>query len=249
MNNNIVLLNQRSLTRFTLLVNITASFLGMAVPALSQTLELSQNAVNLEELVQQWGYTTVNCSPDAVFISQGSSAVCVSPTSELQSGYYIYNPDENELVPVNNQTNPQPNPSNPQVNTQPNVQRHSTPREAQAPLPELPPAKYEFTSSQDYGLCLEDILQLYIDKELFKLRGRKSNCLAEIFDLATDRGLSQEQAVNLIKEADIYATTILTRKLFPLRGQRRRIAQLFGFIYEIDNNDPEIQRLAAQSTP
>lgn len=242
MNQNIVFVNKCSVTQLIVFANIIASFLGVTAPALSQTWELSQNPINLEQLVQGWGYTTVNCGPDSVFISHGSNAVCVSPTSQLPAGYYIYDADKNELSPANTQTTPQPNP-------QTNIQRTSTPQEPLAPLPELPPAKYTFTSSQEYGLCLEDILQLYIDKELFKLRGRKSNCLANIFEVATDTGISKSQALNLIKDADNYATVILTRKLFPLRGQRRRIAQLFGFIYELDNDDPEIQRLAAQATP
>jgi hypothetical protein len=47
--------------------------------------------------------------------------------------------------------------------------------------------------------------------------------------------LTRDQARQLIEAANTYATTAFAGvKMYPLRGQRIRIAELFGFIYELD---------------
>ncbi|MUL38414.1 hypothetical protein [Gloeocapsopsis dulcis] len=59
--------------------------------------------------------------------------------------------------------------------------------------------------------------------------------------------MSNSQALELISAANFYATNMLERKLYPPRGQRRRVAQIFQFIYDIDASDAEMQKLATQS--
>ncbi len=105
-----------------------------------------------------------------------------------------------------------------------------------------------FTTVLDYSNCLEDILQLSQNREQFKQRGRRSDCLTDLFRARIETGLSGSQTLQLIEAANAYATSLRPR-LFPPRGQRLRIAEQFGFIYEIDAEDLVARRLAAQSSP
>lgn len=97
------------------------------------------------------------------------------------------------------------------------------------------PLRFTFTGPKDYGDCLQDILQLYEDKNRFRQQGRRSDCLPEVFRVYGDRGLTKEQALELIKAANQYATNSrLTLRLFPPGGMRSRVTQMFGFVYDID---------------
>lgn len=144
---------------------------------------------------------------------------------------------------------PQPNyvaqqPQNPPANGQPGSTRQR----------QRPPAggqsrstyRFDFTSSTEYSNCLEDILLLHANKEQLQQQGRQSNCLAEVFQTNLQRGVSKNQARQMIESANRYATSSLRPKLYPPRGQRERIAALLGFIYEVDKNDRTIRELTVQ---
>jgi S-layer homology domain len=96
------------------------------------------------------------------------------------------------------------------------------------------PISFAFKNAQAYSLCVEDILQLYIDRKNFQKNGRTSDCLPEIFQAYSENGLSKNQALELLQAANVYATKDLSIRMFPLQGQRSRIQQFFGFAYEID---------------
>jgi DNA-binding transcriptional MerR regulator len=96
------------------------------------------------------------------------------------------------------------------------------------------PISFAFKNAQAYSLCVEDILQLYIDRKNFQKNGRTSDCLPEIFQAYSETGLSKNQALELLQAANVYATKDLSIRMFPLQGQRSRIQQFFGFAYEID---------------
>jgi S-layer homology domain len=98
----------------------------------------------------------------------------------------------------------------------------------------LVPISFAFKNAQAYSLCVEDILQLYIDRKNFQKNGRTSDCLPEIFQAYSEKGLSKNQALELLQAANVYATKDLSIRMFPLQGQRSRIQQFFGFAYEID---------------
>jgi hypothetical protein len=105
---------------------------------------------------------------------------------------------------------------------------------------------FEFKNPKEYGDCVEDILRFHSNKEQFMQQGRASNCLSDVFEANASTGISKAQGLKMIQDANFYATSLLTSKLFPPRGQRIRVAQTFGFIYEVDANNEMIQR-AAQS--
>ncbi len=110
------------------------------------------------------------------------------------------------------------------------------------PTPELPidnlkievPISLSFKNAQAYSLCVEDVLQLYIDRQNFYKNGRTSDCLPEVFQAYSEKGLSKNQVLELLQAANTYATKDLSIRMFPLQGQRSRIQQFFGFAYEID---------------
>lgn len=108
---------------------------------------------------------------------------------------------------------------------------------------------FSFTRLADYTNCVDDILTLYKDKEQFRQQPRRGNCLAEVLQAYTETGISKQQALELLKAANEYVSTALTVRFYPLRGQREQIATFFGFIYDLDVNDPEIQRMAASGSP
>lgn len=108
--------------------------------------------------------------------------------------------------------------------------------------------QFTFKNIRKYSDCVEDLLRLYQDKESFGQQGRQSDCIPDVFKSAAKNGLSKQQALEIIKAADNYATLRLYPQLFPPRGQRIRIAQMFGFIYKIDANDEAIRNFANQGS-
>lgn len=134
------------------------------------------------------------------------------------------------------------------------------------PTPQLPPGDYTynpatnqisaiattrpftFVNSLQYSHCVQDILRFYQDKEQLRQQGRQSDCLADKFQANMHTGISRQQAREMIEAADVYATALVKPKLFPPRGLREQVAQQFGFIYELDANDPEIRRMATQGS-
>lgn len=165
---------------------------------------------NLNQLVTQWGFTSVTCRVGVATIRLDTNTVCVNPTPQLSPGDYVYDPASNQIKPF-------------QVT-----------------------AAFTFKNVTEYGNCLEDILRLYEDKEKFRQQPRRSDCSADVFRNSLENGLSKAQSLAMIEAANFYATSLLNPKLFPPRGQRVRIAQMFGFIYEIDAKDEAIQKLATQ---
>ncbi|OKH32838.1 hypothetical protein NIES2119_25005 [[Phormidium ambiguum] IAM M-71] len=132
------------------------------------------------------------------------------------------------------------------------------------PTPQLPPGDYTynpatnqisaiattrpftFVNSLQYSHCVQDILRFYQNKEQLLQQGRQSDCLADKFQANMQTGISRQQAREMIEAADVYATALVKPKLFPPRGLREQVAQQFGFIYELDVNDPVIRQMATQ---
>lgn len=94
--------------------------------------------------------------------------------------------------------------------------------------------RFTFLNVLEYSNCLEDIIQLYQNSDRVRQQGRKSSCLPDVFQ-ASNTGISKSQALELIQAANVYATSpTLTQPLYPPKGQRMRISEMFGFVYHID---------------
>ncbi|MBM0744084.1 hypothetical protein JOY44_21090 [Phormidium sp. CLA17] len=111
--------------------------------------------------------------------------------------------------------------------------RCSEPEPSSDDSPISVPIRFTFNTPGVYSRCVKDILQLYQDRRELQKNGRTSDCLPEVFQTYTEKGLSRNQAFELIQAANAYATTTFSSKLFPPKGQRLRIQQLFGFAYTI----------------
>ncbi|HEY9662317.1 MAG TPA: hypothetical protein V6C65_28010, partial [Allocoleopsis sp.] len=94
--------------------------------------------------------------------------------------------------------------------------------------------EFTFSDALTYSFCLEDVIQLYQNPQLLQQRGRRSDCLSSIFSTYAN-GISRSQALEIITAANKYATERLRPSiLYPPRGQRVRIQELFGFTYTVD---------------
>jgi hypothetical protein len=96
------------------------------------------------------------------------------------------------------------------------------------------PYQFSFTTALGYSNCLEDIIQLHQDPGRLTQQGRRSDCLPEVFAHYSN-GISRAQALELITAANNYVANKFSNVLiYPPRGQRVRIQQLFGYTYNID---------------
>jgi hypothetical protein len=108
---------------------------------------------------------------------------------------------------------------------------------------------FTFTNTLEYGDCLEVILRFHENVGGLREREQQNRCYTEIQQRFGTEGISRDEALRLISAANFYATTLLGTDLYPPRGQRIRVARLFGFIYAIDTNDAQIRAFAAQAQP
>jgi hypothetical protein len=100
------------------------------------------------------------------------------------------------------------------------------------PLAVVP--QFNFLDILSYSNCVEDVIQLYQNPQRLRLQGRRSDCLSEVFTQYPN-GISRSQAIEILTAADRFATAARRDALlYPPRGQRIRIREIFGYIYSID---------------
>jgi hypothetical protein len=106
---------------------------------------------------------------------------------------------------------------------------------------------FAFTNTLEYGDCLEVVLQLYQKTRELTPREHQSQCFIGLQQVYPSESLTRTEALTAIATANFYATTLLDRELYPVKGQRMRVAQQLGFIYKIDETDPIIREMASQA--
>ena len=201
---------------------------------------------DVKEMTERWGVLDTQegkFQPDLVISREEFIFIL---TASLDKASQIVAASSKNCAPVAQKPTPQPSsPPEPSPTPQPSPAPQPTPQPVPTPRPpvqasELPrklilaPINFTFNTSAGYIRCLEDVLQLYQNKQRFKQQSRQSDCLPEVFQAYTEKGFSKEEAFELVRAADIYATTTFTSRLFPPKGQRQRVGQLLGFSYEID---------------
>ncbi len=105
---------------------------------------------------------------------------------------------------------------------------------------------FTFTNVLEYSDCLSAILDLYQGNLPSSLPTRQNACAATVQQAAGNDQLSESEARELLSAADFYSTHMLSRGLYPPKGLRLRIAEMLGFVYEIDQHDPEVLNRAAR---
>lgn len=113
-----------------------------------------------------------------------------------------------------------------------------------SPSPAATPS-FSFTNLFEYSNCIESILTLYQNTPPSS-RTQQDACYLMIQQSVGQDGLSHSEALELISAANFYTSHFLSDTLYPPKGQRLRIAKMLGFIYEIDQNDPQVLREAAR---
>ena len=108
--------------------------------------------------------------------------------------------------------------------------------------------RFTFRNVRDYTRCLENVLLLHEKyekpEEFTQLSSEDRNkCTLDVAQVYEYSGLPPCEAKRLIEEADIFATARLQPPLFPDRGIRVRIAQIFGYLYRVDEDDREILKV------
>ena len=94
--------------------------------------------------------------------------------------------------------------------------------------------QFVFPTALSYSNCLEDIIHLYQNPNQLKQQGRQGDCIPGVF-VKYANGISKSQAVELITAANARATDRHSYPfIYPPRGQRVRIQQLFEFTYKVD---------------
>jgi hypothetical protein len=114
------------------------------------------------------------------------------------------------------------------------LQNAPTPIDEDDTTPLAVAPQFDFLDILSYSNCLEDVIQLYQNTARLRIQGRRSDCLQEVF-AQYPNGISRSQAVEIIEAANQYATGARRDTvLYPPRGQRVRIREIFGYTYAID---------------
>jgi hypothetical protein len=145
------------------------------------------------------------------------------------------------LIPENQQNNQQ----TPQI-LQP---VHINPK-PQMTDPRIQHITFTFTNVADYGDCLDILLLSYENRpeQVTRTIGAQGGnaCAEQIFSVFGNN-LNRDVMLQLIELANFRATSLLAGKLFPSYGLRRRIAMHFGYLYEMDLDDPKMLQYAKKN--
>lgn len=198
------------------------------------------NSSSFQQKLIDWGFSITNCSANAVVITDLSSqeTACVQPSSQLNSGNYIYDAIANQIRPDTrgNQTTTR---SVEQNAIDQNIVENYTNPTPRSNDPRIADVVFDFIDIYGYNNCLDALLLLY--------EGRNpvgdNSCLLSVTAIFGNQ-INRDVMLELVEIANVRATSLLPKRLYPAYGIRRRVAQSIGFVYEIDATNPEIIKLA-----
>lgn len=98
---------------------------------------------------------------------------------------------------------------------------------------------FSFNNTFDYAACLDVILLKYEKRNAELENAFKNDCATDVLSVVGN-DLSKNEALQLVKAANLYATEGLENPLYPTLGLRRRIAINLGYVYDADKNNPDI---------
>ncbi len=226
--------------KYLLLINLSL-FTVWSNPLLAQNTSpptIINNSSSFQQKLVDWGFVLQNCLVDAVVITDLSTQekVCVKPTNQLNPGNYIYDAVANQIRPdtrVNQATAPSVNQNVIENYTNP------TPRSSD---PRIAEVVFDFMEIYSYNNCLDALLLLY--------EGRNpvgnNSCLQNVTTVFGNQ-ISRDVMLELVDIANVRATSLLPKRIYPAYGIRRRVAQSIGYVYEIDVDNLEIIGLAQSS--
>ncbi len=111
-----------------------------------------------------------------------------------------------------------------------------TPRSSDLRIAEV---VFDFVDIYGYNNCLDALLLLYEGGNPV----RDNSCLLNVTAIFGNQ-INRDVMLELVDIANVRATSLLPKRLYPAYGIRRRVAQSIGFVYEIDANNQEIIKLA-----
>ncbi|MDJ0688066.1 MAG: hypothetical protein QNJ41_06130 [Xenococcaceae cyanobacterium MO_188.B32] len=198
---------------------------ALAIPFQPELVEtkISQTPNRMMQLAEAWGFKLTQCQENVAVISHDLTGekACVVPNYAIKAGKFIYDSTNHKIRPATDRATSN---NNAEIAT----------REV-----ENQEIVFNFTNAYDYGICLDNILLAYENRQLELQQAPKNECAKNILNKFGNH-LSKDIATKLIKSADSYATQDLEIELYPTFGLRRRIAINFGYIYDIDKNNEDI---------
>ena len=190
-----------------------------------------------------WGFSITNCSANAVVITDLTTqeTACVQPSSQLNSGNYVYDAIANQIRP-DTRSNTTTTRSVEQNLIDQNIVENYTNPTSRSSDPRIADVVFDFIDIYGYNNCLDALLLLY--------EGRNpvgdNSCLLNVTAIFGNQ-INRDVMLELVDIANVRATSLLPKRLYPAYGIRRRVAQSIGFVYEIDTTNPEIIKLAQSS--
>lgn len=106
---------------------------------------------------------------------------------------------------------------------------------------------FDFNNTFDYAACLDVILLKYEKRDAELENVFKNDCATNVLN-TFGNDLSKEDALQLVKSANLYATEGLENPLYPSLGLRRRIAINLGYVYDTDKNNPDILKYTEEES-
>ncbi|WP_330203044.1 hypothetical protein [Cyanobacterium sp. Dongsha4] len=205
------------------------------------------NNSSLQQKLMDWGFSMSNCDGNVVSIRDLSTQeiACIKPNQQISSGNYVYDRVTNQIRPDTNVN---------QINTRSATQNSENQNIEEVVIenyvspmpsntdPRIADVVIDFVDIYGYNNCLDALLLLY--------EGRNpvgnNSCLQNVTEVFGNQ-ISRDVMLELVDIANVRATSLLPRKLYPAYGLRRRVAQSVGYVYEIDVDNPEMIRLAQSS--
>lgn len=227
-----------------LLINLSL-FTIFSTPVFAQNSPpptIINNGSSFQQKLIDWGFSLTNCSANAVVITDLNTqeTACVQPSNQLNSGNYIYDAIANQIRPNTreNGTNTRSIEQNQNIVEQTIIETHRnpTPNSNDSRIADV---VFDFVDIYSYNNCLDALLLLY--------EGRNpvgnNSCLQNVTAIFGNQ-VNSNIMLELIDIANVRATSLLPRRIFPAYGIRRRVAQSLGYVYEIDVENQEMIRLA-----
>ena len=100
-----------------------------------------------------------------------------------------------------------------------------------------------FSTLYEYNNCLDELMLIYEGRLNRTGYGSlKSPCAVEVVKLYGNPP-TREEMLEILDLANFRATKLLDNPVYPALGIRRRVIQNTGYVYDIDENNPEVLRL------
>ena len=208
--------------------------------------------------VLDWGFQITECERRSARIihSQSREIICVAAKGNLlPTKTYEYDPQQNILMEVDLSEDvatfrevdrPEDVTTFEEVDRPEDVARSESFDTAEPQISSgsnLENLELTFSTLYEYNNCLDELMLIYEGRLNRTGYGSlKSPCAVEVVKLYGNPP-TREEMLEILDLANFRATKLLDNPVYPALGIRRRVIQNTGYVYDIDENNPEVLRL------